>query len=49
MPDYPQVNIGGIGVFFLVEFQRSFELSFLARDDAGFTGEAHELQLPNRD
>ena len=48
MPDYPQVNIDGIGVFFLVEFQPSFELSFLACD-GDFTGEAHELQLPTRD
>ena len=48
MPDYPQVNIDGIGVFFLVEFQLSFDLSFLACD-GDFTGEVHELQLPTRD
>jgi hypothetical protein len=42
VPTYPQANIRGIVVFFLIEFQPSLELNFLACDD-DLLGKAYEL------
>jgi hypothetical protein len=44
VPNDPQANVFGIGVFFLVEPEPSLELEFVARD-ADFAGEAHKLQF----
>jgi hypothetical protein len=47
MSSYPQANVRGIFVFFLIEFQPSFELNFFACG-GDFAGEAHKLQLSKR-